>query len=86
MYIYPQELYTSFHSDLTLLKQNLTTVKEADVDTNLNAQALEDLFEKTNSNTVAKIWEKVQTSYQQSIMELEQVLMFKINFFRTLMT
>jgi len=71
----------------TLLKQfgeRLLDIKKNNIDKTLNDKAMVDLFEKTSSTVVTKIWDKVQSSYEQSILELNQIIEFKTKFFQSL--
>lgn len=81
-----KDMSTSFMTDMTLLHDQLMEVKKNYVDQTLDTSVLEDLFEKTNSTTVTRIWQKIQASYQLSIFELTQIISFKIIFFKFLTT
>ncbi|XP_047142157.1 N-alpha-acetyltransferase 25, NatB auxiliary subunit isoform X1 [Hydra vulgaris] len=70
--------------DMEKLLIKLVEVKQKCVDITLDVAAIEDLFEKTSSTTVTKVWQRIQSSYQQSVMEIIQVLELKINFLDTI--
>jgi len=69
---------------LKQLHKRLQEIRTNNIEKTLNDKTLIELFEKTNSTTVTKIWDKVQSSYRLSIMEIVLVLEQKIQFFQSL--
>lgn len=65
---------------LKSLLEKLTAVKVEVIEKTLDIEAIEELFEQTNSTTVTKVWQKIQASYKQSIEEINQIIGLKLKY------
>eukprot|EP00794_Sanderia_malayensis_P013851 gene13851-15299_t len=77
---FAQELANSIEE----LRSHLLELDTSVVSKALETTALTELFEKTKSELVTKIWQNMQSSYKQSIQEVSQVLDFKIKFLKSM--
>lgn len=67
----------SMDTCMTSLLTQLNDIKSKYIVQTLSSNSIEELFEKTNSTTVTKVWQTIQSSYNQSLMEIIQILEYK---------
>ncbi|KAJ7387842.1 N-alpha-acetyltransferase 25, NatB auxiliary subunit [Desmophyllum pertusum] len=87
----PNEDIVPFREFLSSLKCSITALQSALKDVNI-AQLSDELLElniveldnETKSSIVSEIWEKLQTSYKQSVKEISELLHHKVAFAKSL--